>query len=695
MAPTTSLSSGPRKRRVASPGSGIKTPTLPREPAIPDTTPESPQDGQYSDTSVRSDNVDSHLLQNHGLLSLPCELIEMIASNLLATTHILNLGRVNKRINGIVQQTIVRNLTISSRNIREFLEMLVGNAELTSKISSADFGDFGYSRRGEHLYAGPMRIRLNFLETLRTAVAATTGRIIDWSPVKENNKPVGSVWKQDSAFFLNTLAICCPSIKSVTIQLPEARPFHSGQPPRPAHRAPSSFPALNPELLPVAPFQGPALKVFQAGLEALTISENTRWKGPPTVEILEPYNLKWRNMGTHIITLAGFSKLKRLDIPMDILGRPHDIVFSDTGSPSVTKHDGPASVDRGPPVGKTLAELRSKVLPLSIQYLYLRSCNKWMFALLQRINEVPVEKLRLKHVELSFKSSPNNLLAQCDAVDLGRLDCVQLFADLDRKGIKVTFHTEPQRILVDMRKELEALSCLTTMEVWHYAVTHAPLSKWNLEASRKRRSLKMGFRYFLQHADHHSELLNSPTFDLESWTQGAFFHGTRNSKWDPQLRDSKLKVKTVGSDGWNERALGKRALKRRLSPLLNLDTYQFGFRTEQDLAPPPKEFRFLGARFIVVHGTRAQSSNQHRDTAKIPRAHEEKPKRSKQIDHMELVTHTKIEAHDLEDDIERLQLESGNNISTCFQFNAALWASVKWQMFLQPKTVTHFTRCPE
>jgi hypothetical protein len=569
MAPTTPPSSSARKRRVASPGSGTKTPTLPREPAIPDTTPEGAQDGHQPDTSVRSDEVDIHLLQNHGLLSLPCELIEMIASNLLATTHILNLGLVSKRISGIVQQTIVRGLIVSSMNIREFFEMLISHAELSNKISSVNLGDFGYRHHGERFYADLMGLRPNFLESLGTAITATTGRVVDWSLVREDNISVGPVWEPDSAFFLNVLAISCPSIKSVTVQLPEARVFHSGQPPRPIHLAPSAFPALNPELLPAAPFQGPALDVFQARLEALIISENTRWKGPPTVEVLESHNLKWRNMGTHIITLAGFSRLKRLDVPMDILGRPHDIVFSNTSSLDVTKHDGTAIMDRALPMGKTLAELRSKVLPLTIQYLHLRSCNKWMFALLQIINEVPVEELRLRHVELSFEPSPNNLLIQCDAADLGQLDYSQLLVDLDRKRVNVTFHTGPQGTLVDMRKEIEVLSCLTTIETWHYSITHAPFSKWNSEAIRKRQSLKIGFRYFLRHADHHSQLLNSPTFNLESWTQSAFFHGTRNSRWDPQLLDSRMKKKTVGSGGWNERALGKHALKRRLSPLLS------------------------------------------------------------------------------------------------------------------------------
>jgi hypothetical protein len=274
-------------------------------------------------------------------------------------------------------------------------------------------------------------------------------------------------------------------------------------------------------------------------------------------------------MGTHIITLANFSRLKRLDIPMDLLGHPNDIVFSNTCSLNVAKHDVAAIMDGAITADKTLAKLRSKVLPLTLQYLHLRSCNKWTFALLQKINEVPVEDLRLKHVELSFEPSPKNLLIQCDATDLGRLDYSRLLTDLHRKGTKITFYTGSQEVQVDMRKELEALSCLTPTEVWRCSTTHAPFSVWHPEASKKRHLLKMGFRYFLRHADHHSQLLNSPTFNLESWMQSAFFHGIRNSKWDPQLQDSKMKVQTIGSSGWNDRALGKRALKRRLLPILS------------------------------------------------------------------------------------------------------------------------------
>jgi hypothetical protein len=547
----------------------VKTPTLPRESAIPETTPQGPLDGDKHDSNAPSDKLNTVFLQDSGLLRLPSELVEIIASELLGTADLLNLGLANKRICGIVQKTMVRHLIVSRSNVRGFLRMLSHHPELISSVCSVDLGDFGCGQYNGSLGVSMKSLDPDILKALGIAISTTTGHIVNWNEIRENNMSVGPVWKKELAFSLDVLATSCPSIKSVTVQLPEARPFSSSQPPRPTQRAPLNFPALNPELLPVAPLQGTALKLFQARLEALTITENTRWKGPPTVEVLESHNLKWRNMGSHLVTLANFTRLKRLSVPMDILGRPNDIVFSNTSTTITGKHDVAASVDSAPRIGKTLAELRSKALPLSIQYLHLRSCNKWTFALLQKINEVPVNDLRLKHVKLSFETLSKHLIIQCDAEDRGQLDYLRLLTDLDGKGVKVTFHTGPRETLVDMREELDAMSSLNPFEIWRCGGSYMPFSAWNSEASERRRRLTTGFRSFLRHADHHSQLLNSPTLNLKLWTDSALFHGIKNSKWDPQLQDPNKKVKTIDPSGWDGRALGKRAFKRRQSHLLS------------------------------------------------------------------------------------------------------------------------------
>ena len=129
----------------------------------------------------------------------------------------------------------------------------------------------------------------------------------------------------------------------------------------------------------------------------------------------------------------------------------------------------------------------------------------------------------------------------------------------------------------------------------------------------------------------------------------------------------------------------------RLTNTIDLDTHQFGFRIKQTLAPLPRESRFLGASFTTIDGTRAQPSDQHRDTAKKPRTYEEKPKRSKRAECVELESHTITEVHNLQDDIDRLRLGSGNIISIDSQFRATLWAGVKWKMFLKAEPVTRGT----
>lgn len=126
-----------------------------------------------------------------------------------------------------------------------------------------------------------------------------------------------------------------------------------------------------------------------------------------------------------------------------------------------------------------------------------------------------------------------------------------------------------------------------------------------------------------------------------------------------------------------------------------MDTYQFGFRIKQSLAPLPRESRFFGARFTTIDGTRARPSDQHRDTAKKLRMYEEKPKRSKRAECVEFESDTITKVHDLQDDIDRLRLGSGNIISIDSQFSAALWAGVKWKMFLEAEPATRGTKVLE
>ncbi|KAF1943840.1 hypothetical protein EJ02DRAFT_399525 [Clathrospora elynae] len=620
MAPITPTNdSGARKRRVARPRSGM-TPHLPRETTIAEAALHDSQDtGQDNPTTPPDQDKEPFRDRKiTGLLRLPCELLQIIGSKLTGSRDILHFALVNKHVNGIILETMARNLVISKKQIKRLLEMLVSHPALIIKVSSVDLGDYGCNNHEDCLCLGTPHSKPEIMKLLGPAIAANTQNTISWNHIRQAKRTPGPVWRKNQAYFLDVLLSLCPNIKSIRVELPEARPFNSDIPPRPVHLAPHHLPAPNPELIPVAPLQGPALQMMQQNLEELIIAEDTRWKGPITCEVLEHQDISWRNTGKYTITLAGFSRLKRLDVPMDVLGRPQDVVFL---VPNIvdTAADNAAADEIGKDKDdklKSLAGIREKVLPLTLQYLHLRCCNKWTFALLKKVNQVPVEQLRLKHIELFFTSRPQDIIMQCDATDKGRLNYICLLSELHRKGVKVSFYTGPKEMVVDMRKELEAISVLSPFEVWQFVISGIPFTELNAEASRNRRVLSVGSRLFLRHAKHHLKLFNSPTFNAESWAQGAFFHGIKDTKRYPNILSPKLKVITLDPSRWSLREDGKHQVKRRLAALLSLDTFEFTFRVEQALGSTPIDVPFLGVTFnIPSAGTR---HHRRKDEEKIP-----------------------------------------------------------------------------
>ncbi|KAE8838036.1 hypothetical protein PTNB73_03956 [Pyrenophora teres f. teres] len=574
MAPSTPPNSSARKRRVASPGLGITTLHLSRETTIPESSLMGlPAATQHHLEAHPGQGKQPHQNRQHvGLLNLPCELLETIALELCGTQSVIEFGLVNRRIYGVVRQATARKLIVS-RKIKAFLEMLGHHPELINQVSHADLGDIGCIHHEKCLCLGTPNLDKQVIEVIGRAITTNTNNAVKWNHIREHKRSSGGVWRTQPAFFINVLASLCPNIKSVKVELPEASAFTSSQPPRPLHLAPHDLPSPNPELLPVAPFQGPALGIMQQRLEVLTIAENTRWKGPATVEILEAKDLTWRNMGTHTITLAGFSKLRRLDVPMNALGRPQFIVFLDPNRPTDTTRD--RAVDAASTTSDRKVQMsevsRTKIIPLTIRYLHLRSCGKWTFAFLQSVNSVPVEDLKLKHIELFFNTGPQQIVAQCTTMDEGRFGYRRILMELARKGIKISFYTGPEELPLDMLQELLTLSTISPMELWRFALSRLPFTALNRQCCVKRRSSTITSRLFLRHVGYHFQLFNSPTFEATSWAQGAFFHGVKNTIWDPQMQDQKVKVLSVGSGGTRAKA----RVTRRFPALLSKAHWQW------------------------------------------------------------------------------------------------------------------------
>lgn len=127
--------------------------------------------------------------------------------------------------------------------------------------------------------------------------------------------------------------------------------------------------------------------------------------------------------------------------------------------------------------------------------------------------------------------------------------------------------------------------------------------------------------------------------------------------------------------------------------MADLDTFQFTLRFEQKLAPIAKETLFLGASFVTTESTNAQFPDQHRESTKKSCAKEEQTKRSKKSESIEPASYITDKTQGLEEDIERLQLESVN-IPVAAEFSEAQWASVAWKILLQPKKKACINDCP-
>ncbi|KNG46391.1 hypothetical protein TW65_87031 [Stemphylium lycopersici] len=691
MAPSRLSTSGGRKRRVPSPG--IKSAYLPRETTISEGAFKEEQHG-YEDNAGAAPSQ-GKVTSTHGakgsLTCLPSELIDLIASHLRNSKSVFSFGSVNKRFHGIVRQAIVRDLVLGRGKIKGFLEMLGHHPELMRKVTSANLGDFACSRHEECTCLGIPTLDADVMEVIRRTMDANSDNGVDWTNIQEDRRRRGSVWRINQAFFLNMLAALCPNIRSMEIQLPEARQCQVSQPPRPLHIAPHVFPSLNPELLPVTPFQGSALHILGRTLHSLTIAEDTRWKGPATLEVLHSHDLKWRNMGRYIITLEGFTSLKRLDVPMEVLGRPDNIVFS---PPSYQSPQGESVMDTktGPIEDKklkTLEEARSKILPFTMTHMYLRSCNKWTFGILRKVNEIPTENLQLRHIELFFKTEPQQAIMQCDSAEDGRINYLQLLTDLERKNVSISFYFGVKEVRIDMRRELAALRLLSPFEIWHFSGFRRAFSDLDQTASKGRRLSLIGSRLFLRYSASHLQLLNKPTFNPASWAQTAFFQGNKGAKRYQSSNDLRPKARVEYSGSAKDRALGRRSFRRRLAPLLDIDAFQFSFRFGQRSLSLPEEDTRLDMVFRVPSVAPVQPEDfMIMDETPGPERYESsQPKR---IGRTSLKEPKNSQVKELENDMVDLEIGPVTSIATSKEvawsqpaFDMATWATMfDWKTLL-------------
>jgi hypothetical protein len=375
---------------------------------------------------------------------------------------------------------------------------------------------------------------------------------------------------------LDVLFALCPNIKTLKIGMPAAKLFDKNPPdvlPRPPN---SALPMVNPTFEPVTLLQGMALQLARKNLRSLTVAQNNKWSGPRRHEILlSPSDINWRWAGRHVITLQGFNKLEHLDVPMDALGLPKmlDFKISDDLRHSKIRFMMAYGQNNGPVFHKE-EEVTAKVLPLSLVSIQLRSCNERSFGFLQRFGEIPPES-HLKHIERYLDSCARASILRClENCSSHTPDFLVRITKLERMGIKVKFYTGSKEKLLDMQQELTRMVYLTPGEVALISLAGRQFSDLNRLAISRRRHSRLAQRIFTRHALDHFDLLNSTTFNAKHWIGSAFFHGAKNTKYDPN-HNAKHATSPVTT-----RPRARPMLKPRINRLFNLDNYKFTFLAE-------------------------------------------------------------------------------------------------------------------
>jgi hypothetical protein len=506
--------------------------------------------------SERNDSNGSHFR----LLNLPSELLLQTTLQLCGTEAVFNLSLVNKYLHSVAQEAMGKKLVIPTNRILEALRLLTRHPELIPKVNILDLGEYQPPHDDRCLCLRDAEFDEHATSILRTAITSNTQETVKWDQLILMKQYPGRVWPATHLFPLDVLVSLCPNIKEVTIELPRKSNFDKS-PARPTTLFPTPrFPMINSEHMPVIPFEGLTRTLLLSKLEALTIPEVSRWKGQPQYEILNiPDDFKWRDTGKHIITLPGFTRLKYLDVPMDVLGLPHSIVFQDDEEITTIDVKIMMSYERGAQITEAEADdtmqsdksfkmlLPAKTLPLSLSRLRLRCCTGRTFAFLDVVHRIPADRLKLKHIDLFFKFCPRSSILQCYLSDRGMLDYLNLLIELECMGVNITFHFGPNEKVVDIRKELMRLYFLSPAEAGLVSLLGKQFSGLDQHALTRRWLQIEARQLFVKHALVHFDLLNSPTFDAKLWSNVGFFHGpttkrTHGSQYQSVKADNKTKL---------------------------------------------------------------------------------------------------------------------------------------------------------
>lgn len=341
----------------------------------------------------------------------------------------------SKHVHSITQEAMARNLVIGTNGIKKALKMLLVYPALFPKVNKLHLGAYQSGHTKQCICQSDTTFNRNERKLLRTLISANSDGIATWALLQRYKHEGGGIWSPNHQFFLDILLSLCSNVKDVAIQLQDC-PRRESIPDLNSQTM-QALPLANPDFQAVTIFYGPALVLMQRKLRSLTILPPDQLAGPTQREFFTNANDKLFSVfGRRIITLPGFHQLKHLDVPMDVVGLPHSIIFQAEGDPEMAEvvfnedSDGD-SVDA--------ITLPAKTLPLSLTRLQLRICNERTFAFLYLISLVRIKRLKLQNVECHFAMCARTSILLCELGDGQLLDYLNLLRNLETMGVHVDF----------------------------------------------------------------------------------------------------------------------------------------------------------------------------------------------------------------------------------------------------------------
>lgn len=589
-------------------------------------------------------DVAKQQMSSSRLLTLPHELLLQVAAQLqLCRSGALpNLACVNKRLYDIAKQAMAQNLVVHRCDIMSAINWLLQNRSLIAGVTSVDLSA---PRTGHVPWCDDTASGIGFTaetkEMLAKTIAESTHGTVSWQDLEDfspaewrhphvYNGTQPSGWDDTRWHLIDVLLCLCPNVHTITIQMP-AEKHQELIPDLDQHNRAYSLPKTNIWATPVAPFAGISLQQMRKKLESLTIAPHDSWVGLVKEEIhVRSETVHFRAYGRDVITLEGFEKLEHLDIPMELLGLPYNTLFQSIGDDIPDTVSVPKGLVSESINNINSVDLAIKILPLTLVWLQVRSCNQYLSHLLDLISSTPSKELRLKKLDLFLDTGARESINRWTLAQPTPANFFFRLASLRRSGIEITFYNEigdrtinmlnALRLQFAMSNELLALAGNAISEEESVlALTRKQFSDLNERAVASRLSSRLGHQLFMRHALTHFDLLNRPSFDANCWRGAAFFHGVSNTKFDPSL-GVKTTAPAVGEYSLPTWPLISTALagshsgtsdniparpRRRLRGHMYLDEYNFSF-TSSALHPSKlsleKAVSFSAVDFVLRSG---------------------------------------------------------------------------------------------